>query len=198
MKTVLRAIFPLIWPCAAPVLRLRGTADRLWWVLASLWVFFPAGAVLHHLFAYRRTIGTMTCILNDLNEAPGVKVYEFTWPVIQRWVAMEPTLPLAGGIAAVTLLLGWFLWPVRLLAAPLYVSTLALSVWTWDIPGTGRWVCMNLHDDRVRLFGGPALRTSHIYMLTLGLFVVAFAATLGPVLKAVLKEQDRGEVAPKG
>jgi hypothetical protein len=54
---------------------------------------------------------------------------------------------------------------VRVAVAPIFVSYLPLSIWIWDIPFSGRFICSSFHDDRVILYPGYPLRTKYFYLL---------------------------------
>jgi hypothetical protein len=116
------------------------------WSLAGGLTFFPISAILHHLVFRRHS-----CILNMVGP-------DYYPSVIVRWAKADPSpwIALAAAIAVSlfaskrSVLRSW-IWGFLFAFLP-------LSVWLWDIPFTGGFVCRTLHDGR------SEVRSWHLYL----------------------------------
>jgi hypothetical protein len=118
----------------------------------------PVAAILHHLVFFRGM-----CMLNKIGP-------DYTLPTIRLWLSIDPSLPLAVAFALVVLVAGLRWTWVRLLAAPALIATIPLTLWVWDIPFTGRWICHSFHDGRLSI-GSTRITTPWVYALSAGVYV---------------------------
>jgi hypothetical protein len=110
-------------------------------------------AVAHHAIFYPHQ-----CMLESFGadySAPGV---------LAAWLSQDPSLPSAIAMTFVIFLAGEQFPSVKIFAACFFVSFLPLALWIWDIPFTGRFICVHAHDDRLKILGWP-INSSHLYML---------------------------------
>lgn len=123
-----------------------------WWapVLATL----ALTAILHHSLFFRPQ-----CLLNPFD------VQDYTLTAFRRWLAADPSLPWA--LTGVSLALLWRpRWPWLGVALTTFgLAFVPLTVWIWDLPGTGRWVCTVAHDGRLGLY------SRHLYLLGMVLWL---------------------------
>lgn len=111
-------------------------SPRLASALLAFASFFPITAVLHHAIFFKPT-----CILNNFGS-------EYTPTVIMIWLSLDPS-PYVGLICAVAVFIAAVYYPpLRLAILACVIATIPLTVWIWDIPFTGRIVCMWGHDGR--------------------------------------------------
>jgi hypothetical protein len=120
---------------------------RNWAIIAGLSVF-PLTAILHHVVFFRPT-----CILNPF------KATDYTLYYIGVWLANDPSFLLAGVAAVLVYVVGTTRPLVRTAAIAFLIAFIPATLWLWDIPGTGRWVCYNFHDGRT------GIHTRHLYAL---------------------------------
>ncbi len=150
-------VAPPLAPAADP---LTDRAARRWWLATSVLCFFPFGAVLHN-----RVWWKPICMMNPF----GVDYTD--WETLKMWLSQDAT-PSSAALACLCMfLVGRRWWWVRAMAAPIFVCGLPLSVWLWDIPGSGRWVCLNLHNNRLLLWPGQPLTTPLLTVLYLAMYI---------------------------
>lgn len=169
MSTLLRALVGIVWPPAAPVLEGDFALDRreqVWWALLCILLVIPFTAVWHHAVFYPRH-----CILKDFGP-------DYAADMVAQWLSRDPSLPWAMLTSAVLYAGGRRSRRIRLLAAPLFVATLPLSIWIWDIPFTGGWVCRTGHNGNRLPVLNVVIRTRYLYLLAAMLQVVLLVATL--------------------
>lgn len=152
------AVLQVLWPPIAPT---KGPADSssTWWIAICIATVIPTVAVLHHLIFYRPT-----CLLNPFGP-------DYYLPVIAAWLSRDPSLPWAIVAMVCTYFIGNTIFWVRVLVAPVFLSFLPLSIWIWDIPFSGRFICTHFHDGRVVLAQGFHLTTRYFYALGLVLYL---------------------------
>lgn len=130
------------------------------WKVSAALLVIPFTAVLHHLVFFRGM-----CMLNKIGD-------DYTPSVIALWLSRDPSLP----VACVLALVLWFagrkwVW-IQDLAIPAIVAGIPLSLWIWDIPLTGRFICDSFHDGRLRLSDGTVVTTKWMYLLSAFLYVL--------------------------
>lgn len=152
LRTLLRAIFSP-WRADPP-------EGRMWAALCALCVL-PFAAVLHHLVFFRPT-----CMLNPFGP-------DYTPQVVIAWLRADPSLAWAVVLAGALHLTGRQMPGLRIAVAPLFATSLPVTLWLWDVPGTGRALCHAMHDGRI------GLRTTHIYLVCLSGYLVALALAVG-------------------
>lgn len=179
MKDRAHLLRQIMWPPLAPVLSIsrQDNGEKYWVTLCALLVV-PFGAVFHHALFY-----SSQCMLNPFGEA------YYIGSVLLRWLQRDPSLPWAIVAAVAIYHIGKRHEYVRVLVAPLFVAFLPLSIWIWDIPLTGRFICDHLHDDKLIVFGQP-VRTTYFYVIGLAMYLLFL---LGLVRRNRL-EQRAGEV----
>ena len=64
---------------------------------------------------------------------------------------------------------------IKVLVAPIFLSFLPLSIWIWDIPFSGRYICSNFHDAQVMIAGVIPLTTKYFYALGIVLYLALTA-----------------------
>jgi hypothetical protein len=118
----------------------------------------PLTAIAHHAVFY-----PTTCMLNPFGP-------DYSPAVLSRWLTRDPSL-----LFAILLFLGIHragnLYPsLRHLVPAFVIAFLPLSLWIWDIPFTGRYICAHFHDFHVMLTDDVSLRSRHFYLLGALLF----------------------------
>jgi hypothetical protein len=142
--------------------------DTWVWRAWCVAVIFPIIAVLHHALFYRSS-----CMINPFGP-------DYTAPAMRAWLLRDPSVPW-GMLAGIVLYLfglaphGAF---VQLVVPSLVIGFAPLTVWIWDIPGSGRWICRRCHDDLIHVRPIGPLRTKHIYVLSAAMFVVTLVISL--------------------
>ena len=146
-------IVPILWPLS------RRFSDRLEsWHAACILLAIPLTAMLHHLLQGHR------CMLETYGT-------DYNFAALKQLFLRDPSLPWAIVAMVVAYHLGKA-WPLlRQAAAPAFAALLPLTIWLWDIPFSGRFVCHHLHDGRVHL-AGVRLNTTWIYALCLLLYCI--------------------------
>ena len=138
---------------------------KRWLILCALLVI-PFSAIFHHAIFYRPT-----CMLNPFGEA-----YYLT-SVLYAWLSRDPSLPWAITAALIVFHSGKRYSIIKLFAAPILISFLPLSLWIWDIPFTGRFICANFHDDKLLISGHP-MKTRYLYFLGVIIYTLIFIKML--------------------
>jgi len=105
------------------------------------------------------------CMLNTIGD-------DYTPAVIALWLRRDPSLPWAIVIAACAYLAGRRSEKVRLLLAPVFISSLPLSLWIWDIPFTSRYICDTAHDDNILTIAGLPVSTEAVYLLSAAMYLL--------------------------
>jgi hypothetical protein len=142
----------LLWPPASPpTLGARELHDRLWWGLTCTLLALVFTAIAHHAIFYPHQ-----CLLDAFGA-------DYSADALAAWLSRDPSLPSAFAMTFVIFLLGKQFLPVKKIAACFCVSFLPLALWIWDIPFTGRLICVHAHDDRLKILGWP-IKSSHFYM----------------------------------
>ena len=146
-------------------------SDKLW-LAQCVGLALELAAVLHHTVFFRGN-----CMLNPFGR-------DYYWPVLRLWLSHDPSLYCAI-LAAVVVYVARLRLPNMLIwaaAGPVLIGFLPLLVWIWDVPFAGRPVCVHFHDAKfvVPLLG--ALRTSHIYALSVLLSLVLVLGRWGAAL----------------
>lgn len=164
-KIVGRVILAILWPPSAPLSHAPPQLNRDWWAALCIACIIPIAAVLHH-----RIFWLSQCMLNPFGD-------DYTPSVIHAWLLGDPSLPWAIILAGVCWVLGTIYAPLKMMVAPVFSSTLPLSVWLWDIPFSGRFICRHFHDGGLALATGVPLSTRHFYGLA-GLLYLAFVGAI--------------------
>lgn len=123
------------------------------WRLVCVLALLPIAAIAHHAVFFRAT-----CMLNPFG--PG-----YDLATIQFWLSSDPSLLVASVAALALYFVGRRSEPLRWLALCFVIAFMPLALWIWDIPGTGRMICMHLHDSRVLLGEDLPLKSRHLYLL---------------------------------
>lgn len=153
---VVSIISSVLWPLIAPVVgqkQIDQNYNKLWWVTVCILNIIPVTAAFHHLVFY-----PPTCMLNPFGP-------DYDLKTTLMWLSKDPSLPWAILCMYVCIEKGRYYQFLRILSAPIFISFLPLSLWIWDIPFTGRFICSNFHDDKVMLYAGYMLRTRYFYIL---------------------------------
>lgn len=109
---------------------------RLASALLALGSFFPLTAVFHHAIFYQPT-----CILNNFGP-------DYTFEVLAIWLKADPSPYVALILALAVFVVVMYYPALRVALLAFIIATIPLSIWIWDIPFTGRIVCMWGHDGR--------------------------------------------------
>lgn len=123
----------------------------LYWRLTCTALVFFLTAFFHHAIFYRQT-----CMLNLFGP-------DYYPSIVARWLSQDPSFWLACFCALVVCragrqyrwLRGWIL--------PLPYVFFPLTVYIWDIPFSGRFICRTFHDHKFTLMNGITLDTLHLY-----------------------------------
>ena len=126
--------------------------NQRWWAVMPLLLSIPLTAILHHLVFFRPT-----CILNNFGP-------DYTPRVLLSWVEKDPSPYLGLLLATIIWWVGRTRAFVRRAAAAFLVAFAPLSIWIWDVPFSGRVICLNFHDGRV------PIHSRHLYLLGAALF----------------------------
>ena len=166
MNLLGKLITPLaqvFWPPLSPVPTASSQINdyRRWWRLLCVLTTIPITAVLHHAIFFRSQ-----CMLNPFFAT------DYTSASILIWLSRDPSLPWAAVAAMTIYYLGTRHSFLRVCIAPVFVSFLPLSLWIWDVPFTGRFICHHLHDEKILLMSGIPLRSWFFYLLGAILYVV--------------------------
>lgn len=154
MSAILRAVFGILWPPAAPISATATPRDnRVWWTLLCILQVIPLTAIWHHAVFYRPR-----CMLNDFGP-------EYTADIVAKWLSRDPSLPWAILCAIVIYAAGRRWEWMQMLAAPFFLAFIPLSLWIWDIPFTDRWICHHGHDKRPFPGLEIVIPTRYLYML---------------------------------
>ncbi|MBX9790907.1 MAG: hypothetical protein K2Y37_18470 [Pirellulales bacterium] len=185
MKHSLAVIRGIFWPPAAPIAS-NEPASRAWWGTLCVLLVIPFTALLHHAVFFRPT-----CMLNHFNAT------DYNIEGLRLWLSGDPSLYVAIVAAVLVWLLGRRWEVVRLLTAPFFLSFIPLSLWIWDIPGSGRLICRLCHDGRVVL---PVLdhtvRSRDLYLVGIAAYVVLLGLTLSAWRKAPSSSELTDELRP--
>jgi hypothetical protein len=111
----------------------------------------PVTAILHHAVFYRPT-----CILNPFAGN------------LSLWLTRDPSLPYA--VLVVVAL--WDRVP-EILARRFFFAFLPLTLWLWDLPGTGRVIHRTFHDGKLA-WRGFTVHTRDLYVFGSAVFAVTF------------------------
>jgi hypothetical protein len=96
---------------------------------------------------------------------------DYTPAVVAGWLWLDPSFACAlVAIMMVYLIGGRRPWG-KALVAPVFSSFLPFSLWIWDIPFSGRYVCRHFHDGRFLLFAGWSLTTGYFVAIGLTLYL---------------------------
>lgn len=128
-----------------------------WATLCALSIV-PFAAILHHAIFY-----PTQCMLNAFGA-------EYSLAVIKTWLSRDPSILGASLIATGLYRLGLSRSRLRIAMPAFLLAFLPLSIWIWDVPFAGRWICTNFHDLQVHLPGGMPLRTRYLYLVGIVLF----------------------------
>jgi hypothetical protein len=137
------------------------------WITACVLLVLPVAAIAHHLVFFPQT-----CMLNSF----AARDYDLAG--VSAWLSRDPSLYLATIVAVATFHLGQRFPSLRSLVLPFVIAFAPLALWIWDLPGTGRFVCAHLHDNRIFLIDGSPLRTLHLYLFGAALYPVCLAVSL--------------------
>lgn len=142
--------------------------SSLSWCAWSVALFLPVTAVLHHAVFFRGS-----CMINPFGQ-------EYTRDAVRRWLAQDAA-PRWGALA-VALVCAAGLWleapAFQIAVRSIVIGFAPLSLWIWDIPGSGRWICRHFHDDLWVLPVLGPVRTRHLYALSVALTVCVLAVEL--------------------
>lgn len=177
--SVLKAI---LWPPLAPLGHDSGRSGREWWRAVCIASVIPIAAILHN-----RVFWTSTCMLNPFGA-------DYTPSVVHDWLLRDPSLPWAIVLCVLAWSVGRIYPSIKLLVAPIFASFLPLSVWLWDIPFTGRYICHHFHDNRVQFAPGMPLSSKDFYALGALLYLLFFLVII-TTNKEVTVRKTRGSDA---
>jgi hypothetical protein len=184
---LLRALLAVLFPPLAPLDRsMDDPGASLWWRTVCALSVIPLTAIAHHAVFYRPR-----CMLNDFGP-------EYTPKVVADWLSRDPSLPWAI-LCAIAIYAAGVRWqPVRFAAAPLFLAFLPLSLWIWDIPFSGRWICHHGHDKRPLPGLDIVIRTRYLYLLGGAVYAIALATLIAgrprPSREASSQRQSRQPV----
>lgn len=174
-----QALLAILWPPRAAAL--GAEVEAFWWKLACAFLVIPLTAIWHHAVFY-----SPRCMLNDFGP-------DYTPTVVANWLSRDPSLAWAV-VSAIAVYAGgkrrrW----ARLLAAPVFLAFLPLSLWIWDIPFTGRIVCRHWHDKRPLIPSWDlVIRTRYLYLLGALAYVALLLLILNQMWAARRPKTVRG------
>ena len=156
-----------------------GPAGGDWgWRAACAISVIPITAILHHAFFYHTR-----CMLIPFGP-------DYTLEVISLWLANDASLPVAILLALAGYQLGNRFRGLRMLMIPFIVAFIPVSLWVWDIPFSGRVICMTLHDHRFMLADGVPLKGRHLYLFGVLFFASSMAFRLRAGREAPAREVE--------
>ena len=109
------------------------------------------------------------------------------WETFKMWLSQDATPSSSVLLCMCMSWLGRRMWFVRALAAPVFVCGIPMSLWLWDIPGSGRWVCLHLHDNRLILWPGQPLTTKFLMLVGIAMYVPLAAWSVARFRRAAVK-----------
>lgn len=155
------------------------TNSAHYWFILSISLAIPLGAVFHHALFYRPT-----CMLNPFGEAYYIS------SVLLAWLSTDPSLPWAIVLSTFIYNTGKRYPGLKIYVAPVFIAFLPLSIWIWDIPFTGRFICDHFHDAKLTIFGKYVFQTRYLYAFGLIVYLLLLVSLL---LKKYRKnEADHG------
>ena len=171
MVTMMHALVPWLAPWNE-----AGTPSMRRWLRATcVLVVIPFAALLHH-----RVFFPSMCMLNRIGD-------DYTPGVVALWLRRDPSLPWAIVLAVCAYLAGRRSEKVRLLLAPVFISSLPLSLWIWDIPFSSRYICDIAHDENILTIAGLPMSTEAVYLLSAAAYLLLLLAMIvrkRPVMQA--------------
>lgn len=154
----------IMWPPIAPIgIQYEIHKDKRWWMALCILNIIPIAAIFHHLIFYR-----FSCMLNAFG-------YDYSLAVVYKWLSQDPSLFWSILVMIFVYHIGKFIYLIRILIAPIFLSFFPLSVWIWDIPFTGRFICYHFHDGRMIVAKGAFLASRHFYIFGLILYLLFVA-----------------------
>ena len=165
----------IFWPpVSPPALGVRDPNDRLWWAMTCALLVLPLAAIAHHSVFY-----PPTCMLRPFG------VDYSSLEALSAWLSRDPSPPWSLAMALATFFLGKQVPLIKILAVCLLISFMPLAIWIWDIPFTGRFICIHAHDDKLQVLGW-SVKSRYFYFLGVVLFVSFLIMTLRkPALRSV-------------
>lgn len=157
------AVVGIFWPPGAPVFGAPAGATQIWWSGICLANVLPITAILHN-----RVFWVGSCMLNPFGS-------DYMPSVVGAWLLRDPSVPWAAVFSGIAWSLGNFCQPVKALMAPVFSSCLPLTIWIWDIPFSGRYICLHFHDHLFTLYGGHPLATRDICLLSALIYLIFLA-----------------------
>jgi hypothetical protein len=113
----------------------------------------PLTAVFHSALFYPHQ-----CMLNPFGKESLSAWY--------AWFSTDPSLICAIAAAALT-----WAWVPKCIGIAFLIAFLPLTLWIWDIPGSGRVICQHFHDGRLVVSPWGPIRTLHFYVLGLVMMI---------------------------
>jgi hypothetical protein len=126
--------------------------------LLAVALFFPLTAVLHHAIFYRPS-----CMVNPFWSPTSTNMEIFF-----LWIQFDPSLYLGIAGSVVTYLVVRAIAQAAPFILAFVVATIPLSIWIWDLPFTGRVMCLLFHDDKT------FIKTRHLYLLAVAAYFPIF------------------------
>lgn len=174
IKSVVQIMLRIFWPPKAPIQgKTKLNQTGAWWIAICLLAVIPLTAILHHLIFY-----FPTCMLNPVEGS------DYTPSILYKWLSRDPSLPWAIVCMVIVYHIGNFLHWMRYLVAPAFLSFLPLSIWIWDIPFTGRFICHHFHDGRLMFMSGYPVKSKYFYLIG----IVLYCSFLTVYLVGMVKE----------
>jgi hypothetical protein len=140
-----------------------------WWRVMCLLSVIPVAAAYHNVVL---PATRSTCMLNPLH------MPDWNLQSIYMFLTSDPSLLLAIASMGIVYALGLRIGTIRALVAPAFVSSILYSLWIWDIPFTGRLICLTIHDNRLLLWDGQPLNSRVVILVSLGLYLLALPTVL--------------------
>jgi hypothetical protein len=159
LKTAIRVLWVIMWPPQAPLGDIPSQSNRTWWTAVCAGTVIPLTATFHYSVFYRHT-----CMLAQFGQ-------DYTLTVIARWLWLDPSFACALVAMMIVYLIGIRKPWGKALVAPVFSAFLPFSLWIWDIPFSGRYVCRHFHDGRFLLVAGRPLTTTVFCAIGLALYL---------------------------
>lgn len=91
---------------------------------------------------------------------------DYSFEAIAWLITNDPSIALGFAVTAMVSTAGVRFSQLRVWVFAFVFAFLPLTIWLWDIPATGRFVCEHFHDGRAHI------RSAHLYAVGIAAFLI--------------------------